>query len=352
MGRIIKQDAPLLFTVDPVTNIVTHIDLETKSVTRGGKKVLLSGGVDEDGANPDNLTFIYDAETGLVTRGPIMVVKRVGHATLPLRNGHIFICGGQTTDDVLLASVEILNPATGQSRVVGNMAEPDAWHRALLLADDRVLIIGNTYTQIYNVTTNTSTLCVGRLQGIKGFTATLLYDGTVLVCGGKGVNNRPLVSTMIYDPAADSYTKGPRMVAPAVNHTATLLLSGDVFITGGNVFITGGNRTTQTYNALTKTFSKSEDMSHYRQYHSAVLLYNGKVFIDEDHEHGYDIYDPSTGTFEPREFMYANDNARELESVYQYSVCSYDLSLKVSYDTMGCIMLSTDPLIVGWKDKQ
>ena len=66
--------------------------------------------------------------------------------------------------------------------------------------------------------------------------ATLLTSGKVLVAGGvilNSIDNRPLRSAELYDPAAGSWTRTASLTAGRLLHTATLLSSGKVLVAGG-----------------------------------------------------------------------------------------------------------------------
>jgi Galactose oxidase, central domain len=63
-------------------------------------------------------------------------------------------------------------------------------------------------------------------------TATLLYDGTVLVAGGLGTTVY-LSSAEIYNPTSGAFTDTGSMATARDLHTATLLNNGDVLIAGG-----------------------------------------------------------------------------------------------------------------------
>ena len=64
---------------------------------------------------------------------------------------------------------------------------------------------------------------IGRTQ----HTATLLWDGTVLVSGGKSAD--------IYNPSDDSFTPTIGVPLNRKSHMATLMTDGTVLITGGYV---------------------------------------------------------------------------------------------------------------------
>jgi len=59
-----------------------------------------------------------------------------------LTNGKILVTGGDQANDVILASAEIYDPATGQWTTAGAMHHARVDHSAVLLADGKVLVAG------------------------------------------------------------------------------------------------------------------------------------------------------------------------------------------------------------------
>jgi hypothetical protein len=62
--------------------------------------------------------------------------------------------------------------------------------------------------------------------------------GKVLITGGDGRDFCPLASTELYDPATNSFARGPAMRTARVDHTATVLAAGPH---AGEVLIVGGS---------------------------------------------------------------------------------------------------------------
>jgi hypothetical protein len=137
-------------------------------------------------------------------------------------------------------------------------------------------------------------------------TATLLFDGTVLITGGDNESSIPaqlqMATAEIYDPVDRIFKPVGNMTAGRSGHTATLLPNG-------RVLIAGGGATAELYDPSTQSFTATGSMVTGRSGANATLLPNGKVLItggitgygnsDTVLVGGAEVYDPSTGTFAP-----------------------------------------------------
>ena len=132
-------------------------------------------------------------------------------------------------------------------------------------------------------------------------TATLLNDGTVLYTDGA------IGSAEIYDPVASASKATGSMSIPRVDYTATLLPNGKVLIAGGQ---SSGQVTAQAelYDPSSGTFAVTGSLAAPREGHTATLLLDGRVLIVGGDKGNCtssciyteaEIYDPSTGTFNP-----------------------------------------------------
>jgi len=171
-----------------------------------------------------------------------------------------------------------------QFRPTGAMNGPRGGHRAVLLEDGRVLIVGGEQrtAELYDPTTErfelTGTMGTTRLSP----SATLLAGGKVLVAGGLGQPGADgalqlLASAESYDPVSGTFTQTGSMAVARFEHTATLLKDGRVLVTGGNDF--PAIPSAEVFDPGTGSFTKVGAMSTGRTDHTATLLPSGQVLI-------------------------------------------------------------------------
>jgi N-acetylneuraminic acid mutarotase len=201
-----------------------------------------------------------------------MSVQRYDHTATLLPSGKVLVAGGETDLSGCCAaptsSAELYDPSTGTWSMTGAMSTPRENH-----------------------------------------TATLLFNGKVLVTGGTGDNPNPttlLTTAEIYDPARGGWTKADSMNSGRTLHTATLLLDGKVLVAGG--YSTASNSygylaSAELYDPVNGGWTNTGTMNNTRGHHTAMLLFNGKVLVAAGYgavnEASYDteLYDPASGTW-------------------------------------------------------
>jgi hypothetical protein len=198
-----------------------------------------------------------------------MTIERRGHTATLLTNGKVLVAGGSAIQVgwPVWDSAELYDPLTGTFALTGRMTTPRSGHTAALLPDGRVLIAG-------------------------GFAS-----------GGNGSPTAFLPSAELYDPSTGTFTAIGAMTRPRAGHTATLLNTGRVLITGGtsSYQLRGEISAAELYDPLTGTFTATGSMAAGRVGHVAVLLPNGRVFIEGggscDAQPNPELYDPVSGRF-------------------------------------------------------
>ena len=149
----------------------------------------------------------------------------------------------------------------------------------------------------------------------RGYTATLLADGRVLVAGGGGSATPgsysffTLATAELYDPGSGSWTATGSMNGGRILHTATLLPDGKVLVAGGADGLTETSvnalASAELYDPSTGSWSATGNLTQARARHTATLLPNGKVLVvggsgsgsGTDSLASAELYDPSTGSW-------------------------------------------------------
>jgi hypothetical protein len=141
-----------------------------------------------------------------------MSAARTDHRAVLLADGRVLVAGG--FDDVsTLASAEIWNPATGTFSLTGSLSVPRQFPAVARLPDGTVLVAGGAgvgfeplaSSEIFDPATGTFS-AAGSLNIARLAQEIVPSDGRVLLIGGFGSSaGAPLASAEIYDPSAGSF---------------------------------------------------------------------------------------------------------------------------------------------------
>ena len=180
----------------------------------------------------------------------------------------------------------------GRILVVGDLSSPGNWNGARI------------YSPVKGVWQSTAYLADKRLW----HTSTLLWDGRVLITGGRKVSGEVIHTVELFDPEDDSWTSTSVMHRGRVFHASALLNDGRVLVLGG---FDNGLRTlssTEIYDPVTQVWSLAADMLEARSFPTASVLQDGRVLVIGGSHTGAgpaamrktaEIYDPRTDTWAP-----------------------------------------------------
>ncbi len=173
-----------------------------------------------------------------------MNIARQSHQATSLPNGDVLVTGGQGSSLIAIAQAEVFHPASGTWSITGSNIVARMEHTATLLQDGRVLVVGGaagnafcsssasaeTYDPVLGTWSMTGSLpeTVG-----SGPTAVRLLDGRVLVSGGGNRCGAVFNQAALFDPLTSTWTATGSLTIPREFHSALLLSDGRVLVAGG-----------------------------------------------------------------------------------------------------------------------
>lgn len=240
------------------------------------------------------------------------LASRTSHASSTLGNGKILFSGG-FLGNIPLKTCILFDPATGTLTQTGDLNTGRALHQAVVLADGRVLAVGGvthptnnsilTSAELYDPATgtwtNTGSVALARAKSV----AVLMSTGKVLLTGGQTdrQNSIQTRATEVYDPATGLWSAAPDMQDPRVGHDAIELSNGKILVAGGycgpsncaNPANVSYSIDSELFDPVTETWSLGPSLSTAHYGIKLIGLQNGKILIAG----GYgvvqsELYDP------------------------------------------------------------
>ncbi|MCA1691343.1 MAG: hypothetical protein LC733_03745 [Actinobacteria bacterium] len=300
------DDEPTQAALPPVGTWTQAPDLAsirgtTAAVTlRDGKVLVAGGGV---GAIPVAAAELFDPATGQWRATGALNEARRGHAAAVMADGRVLVAGGRNPDGDPTPSAELYDPATGTWAVTAPMSLGRIGPTLSVLGDGRLLVAGGSApgtggagggqtirpdatAEIFDPRTSTWRTTNAMSTARFEHTATVLADGKVLMAGGQGPGEggrlTALVTTELYDPAADTFVGSTNLGEGRANHAAVLLNDKSTVLVVGGV---GGTNTdvslgsAELYDARSGSWTRVAPLAGSRTGSSATLLADGRVLV-------------------------------------------------------------------------
>ena len=265
-GRVLiigySGDAVIATFFDPRTGESREL-VANKFATAIGPALLLSdgrivvSGIVDSTANDHPTIGILDPVTGAVALAGKMLGNRFSEAQVVLADGRVLISGGLDVAEsaaAILASVEVFDPATATFSAAAPLLQPRMRHSMLALGDGRVLVVGGSgvaggdvlEVEVYDPVTGHSTV-VGTIGPGRGLTAgppVRLSDGRVLIPGGAipgagcGGVEGARQAMYVFDPTTNKVVARPPLLHFVEGAVATI--DNRVVVFGLNTAVRGG----------------------------------------------------------------------------------------------------------------
>ncbi|MGH8225564.1 MAG: kelch repeat-containing protein [Gammaproteobacteria bacterium] len=279
--------------------------------------VLITGGDVADGGNTLQTAEVYEPSTqGFTTTIGEMVSPRASQTETPFPDGKVLIAGGDTLSDGYSPTVtaELFDPSSGSFTATGSMSVARSDAAAVLLPSGLVLVAGGesfgsdnsqivtASADLYNSATGSFTPTGDMTAARFQTTATLLADGRVLIAGGVGDDGTPLSSAEIYDPDTGVFTALSDMTTARAGAAAARLPNGEVLIAGG-YSSTQYLSSAELFNPATGKFTATGSMANAASGLTATALGDGEVLVtggfnaSNEALSSAELYDPDSAAF-------------------------------------------------------
>lgn len=205
-------------------------------------RIYIPGGLDKTGIGSQlshtlASVVVYDPATDSYSTIADMPDAR-DHAGITTLDGRIYVSGGGFFGvPAVRDNLWVWDPVTAAWSELAPMPLR-RWQHAMVGVDGKLYVIGGIiadqtdYTPmwVYDIASDTWSTDVAPLPTQREHLSAIAIDGLIWVIGGRWVANLPMVE--IYDPATDTWTRGPDMPTPRGGMTIGLI-DGVIHATGG-----------------------------------------------------------------------------------------------------------------------
>lgn len=244
--QIATRDFPLDSRVGTIEGIPQNIPIRAIVEAKSGDGVTISKGrtpeiiLEKDRKKQIKIFF---SRIGTFSKLRKDMSARIEPGVTPIADNLVLVTGGRSPSGEYLSSSEVYYHNELSFVPSGNMNEPRTGHSQVRLKDGRVAILCGEDNasllpdiEIFEMDGGGFTTVQRLNLPRKKATATVINDGTVLVCGGVGETSA-LNTCEVFNPL-DNTVKllGLRMNNFRYNHSALPLPDGSVLLAGGNGF--------------------------------------------------------------------------------------------------------------------
>lgn len=237
---------PLKITWTPLAPAPHAISMASTIYSASNNKIYVFGGENISTGEVYNTTLIYDIPGNSWSTGASMPDKRAFMAS-GFFNGKVYLVGGYNTGSV--------DPSFAET-----------WE--------------------YNIATNTwATLA--DMPVTLGGAASAVVNGKMYVMGGRNFDNQSMTTNYIYDIAANTWSQGS-FVPYGINVAAGVVVDGKIWVIGGGTPFLGSDgieitlnssapetiKTTLIYDPASDTYSNGPALNVQRSFPSALYLKN------------------------------------------------------------------------------
>ncbi|MCP3098518.1 kelch-like protein [Myxococcus sp. K15C18031901] len=299
---------------DPETGTWSQLDVlgagrihHTATLLPSGE-VLVTGG--SNGSGVLGSSVLVDEENHRVEAAVALTTPREHHTATLLPDGRVLVAGGRDAQGTALASTELFDPERGTWAPGPALRVARHHHAAVLMTSGKVLLVGGdgasgtlASSEVFEPGTRTWTPMPRLLTSRERLVSTRLESGLVLVMGGRSDNPSPrtyLSDVEWYDPSTGQWKGRAPMKSARGDHTATLLLSGEVLVAGGynGSFVSG----TEVFDPVANLWAEKKVLADGRAFHTATRLASGKVLVvgglgKDGALAKAELYDPSSGAW-------------------------------------------------------